>query len=411
MKDVLCVGYSCPPILDPQSILLAKMLRPLREHGYLLHVVALDPLSCQARTDASLGALLPADSQVVRIRASERRLWFRALQRAWPASLGMPDKHVSAHARAVRAGRSLAAKVKPTALFSWAQYHSCGLVALRLKQRLRLPWVAHFSDPWYSNPYRRPTALEGWVNQRLERSVVTGADAIVFVNDETRDATLERYPRGFRAKAHVIPHCFEANLYPSGRSPHEGIVFRHIGHFYGARGIRPLLEAIRTLRTAKPTLLTGVVFEFVGRIRDSEVADVRTLGLEDLVRLRPGVGYVDSLREMRDADVLLLVEAPAATNLFLPSKLVDYLGSGTPVLALTPSRGPAARLLEGTGDTVVAPDDVPAIVDGLVRAIERCRTGARDLSVRRERVLARLDSRATMGMLAEVFRGLGGGES
>jgi glycosyltransferase involved in cell wall biosynthesis len=409
MKDVLCIGYSCPPILDPQSILLAKMLRPLREHGYLFHVVALDPASCQVKTDASLVSLLPADTRVARVAASEQRLWFRALGRAMPSLLRMPDKHATVHLRALRAARALAGTVKPSALFSWAQYHSCSLVALRLKERLGLPWVAHFSDPWHLNPYRRPGFAERWVNARLERAVVSAADAIVFVNEETRDATLERYPRRFRDKAHVIPHCFEPQLYPPERTPHAGIVFRHIGHFYGARGIRPLLEAIRALRGAKPGVLDGVTFELIGRIREPEVADVRALGLDGLVRLRPGVGYRESLREMRDADVLLLVEAPAGTNLFLPSKVVDYLGSGTPIVALTPPQGPAARLLSETGDAVVAPDDVRGIADALARRIESCRDGG--ASPRRREPIARLEARATMGELADVFRQLDGGTS
>jgi glycosyl transferase family 4 len=409
MKDVLCIGYSCPPILDPQSILLAKMLRPLREHGYLFHVVALDPPSCQVKTDASLESLLPADARIVRVAASERRLWFRALGRVMPSLLRMPDKHAPVHFRALRAARALARAVKPSALFSWAQYHSCSLVALSLKKSLGLPWVAHFSDPWHMNPYRRPGLAERWVNERLERAVVSSADALVFVNDETRDSTLERYPARFRDKAHVIPHCFEPELYPSERTPHGGIVFRHIGHFYGARGIRPLLEAIRGLLGAKPEALDGVTFELIGRIREGEVADVRALGLESLVRLRPGVGYRESLREMRDADVLLLVEAAAATNLFLPSKLVDYLGSGTPILALTPTRGPAARLLAETGDAFVAPDDVPGITGALARCIGSCRNGG--APPRRREPIARLEARATTRALADVFRQLDGGTS
>jgi glycosyltransferase involved in cell wall biosynthesis len=266
--------------------------------------------------------------------------------------------------------------------------------------------VAHFSDPWHENPYRRPRFAERWINARLERAVVTAADALVFVNDETRDATLDRYGFNLRAKAHVIPHCFEPDLYPPRRVPHDGIVLRHIGHFYGARGIRPLLEAIRRLRGSRPTVLESVTFELVGRIREPEVAEVRRLGLEDAVRFRPPVSYRESLREMRDADILLLVEAPAATNLFLPSKLVDYLGSGTPVLALTPLQGPAARLLAETGDTVVAPDDVPAIADALARGIERRRAGLNGAGPTRGATLARLESRSTTGTLAELFRSL-----
>ncbi len=53
-----------------------------------------------------------------------------------PSLVRMPDKHAPVHFRALRAARALAGKVKPSALFSWAQYHSCSVVALRLRSVL-----------------------------------------------------------------------------------------------------------------------------------------------------------------------------------------------------------------------------------------------------------------------------------
>jgi hypothetical protein len=77
--------------------------------------------------------------------------------------------------------------------------------------------------------------------------------------------------------------------------------------------------------------------------------------LEEVVRIRPVVPYRRSLQLMTDYDALLLVDAPlirARESVFLPSKLVDYLGSGTPIIALTPLRGSSARVVTTTGGLV-----------------------------------------------------------
>ena len=47
-----------------------------------------------------------------------------------------------------------------------------------------------------------------------------------------------------------------------------------------------------------------------------------------LVTVRPRVPYDESLRLTRDADALLVVDAPSAEpSVFLPSKLVEYIGA------------------------------------------------------------------------------------
>ena len=127
------------------------------------------------------------------------------------------------------------------------------------------------------------------------------------------------------------------------------------------------------------------------------------MGLSDLVEVREGVDYLGSLREMSEADVLVLVEAPAETNLFLPSKLVDYLGAGPPVLAITPSRGPAARLLTDPVDRVMAPENTEGIAAALLDYIRRFRNGELTSTRRSADAVASLRCEATAGILAEVI--------
>jgi hypothetical protein len=57
---------------------------------------------------------------------------------------------------------------------------------------------------------------------------------------------------------------------------------------------------------------------------------------------------------MKSADGLLVIDAPAETSVFLPSKLIDYVGAGRPVLGITPP-GTASTLITSLGGWVSDP--------------------------------------------------------
>src|SRR5438552_8198381 len=106
VREILCISYSCPPTLEPQSILLAKLLGPLLESGYRSHVLGLEPSPVPESTDPFLARLVPPDVRIGRIPASDRSVWFRVVNRYLPGLLRIPDQHLPVHFRAVRAGRA-----------------------------------------------------------------------------------------------------------------------------------------------------------------------------------------------------------------------------------------------------------------------------------------------------------------
>jgi hypothetical protein len=213
------------------------------------------------------------------------------------------------------------------------------------------PWVAHFDDPWAVNPYRRYVPPGA---RHREAEVVARADALVFPTEELRDLYDAAYPHdGVRERAAVIPHGFEPELYPAPRRGAGGPVrLVHVGDFYGLRSPEPLL------RGTPP----GVEVRLVGRVaRQFDVRGAVCTGQ---------VGYRQSLQEMVDADVLVVVDAPLPGQPFLPSKLVDYLGARRPVVGLTTPGSPTARLLERYGFPVAdvrRPDQVQEVLEASVR--------------------------------------------
>jgi hypothetical protein len=66
------------------------------------------------------------------------------------------------------------------------------------------------------------------------------------------------------------------------------------------------------------------------------------------------VDYKTSLALMESADLLLVIDAPFDQSVFLPSKLVDYIGAQRPIFAITPP-GTSAKLVSDLGGMVAHP--------------------------------------------------------
>jgi glycosyltransferase involved in cell wall biosynthesis len=235
------------------------------------------------------------------------------------------------------------------------------IIGLQLKKRLELPWLAHFSDPWVDNPFKKDDWFTRALNAYLERGVIEQADRVVFTSRETADLVMKKYEPSLQAKVRVVPHAFEPALFPSFHElPSGPIVIRYLGDLYLSRTPRPLFEALKRISSLEPDLVKKFRFEIVGDVQALRLEEMGLSTLpEGLVVLRPRVGYRDSLSLMRSASGLMVVDAPVASNtksVFLPSKLIEYLGAGRPIIGLTPP-GTAADLISDLGGWVADPGD------------------------------------------------------
>lgn len=256
------------------------------------------------------------------------------------------------------------------ALLTWSQWHSVHLAGLELKRRHpEIRWVAHLSDPWVDNPLHHRPWFARRVNDRMEQEVFRNADVIELTSDVTLDAIAQRLP-WVRAKAVVVDHAYDPALY-SGETPTAGpLIARYIGTFYGDRTPEPLLAALRSLKVG-PDI---VRVELVGSVPRSMMRTAAWNALpEGLVSVRSGVGYLESLAAMREADVLIVVDAPARRSVFVPSKLIDYIGARRPIVALSPG-GRGADIVRALGGWTAPPEDTDAAAAAVHAALQHARS-------------------------------------
>jgi len=279
-------------------------------------------------------------------------------------------------------------------LITFGQPMSDHMAGLSLKRTLGMPWIAHFSDPWSDNPYGSPHPLARLWLETMERRVIAAADRVLFTSQETVDLVMRKYPTTWRAKASVMPHAFDPGGPDGAPAVEPGdttLVLRHLGNFYGRRNPLLLIEALKLLLQREPATLHDVCLELIGRWVGRETATSSGFGLpEGLLRFRKSIPYEDSLRAMRSASALLIVDAPFEQNVFFPSKLVDYLWARRPILALTPP-GTSAKIVAEAGGAVVSPQTPESIAAGLAEFLTRLRAG--QIGAPCEDVVRRYDAR------------------
>lgn len=407
---LLAVSYALPPMLYPQAIQIGRLLAHIdAEIGAVSGRMdgRAAGLDCYADLDRKLAFHL-----AVRYRPRLDGLAFHLARRFLPFYGRIPDEYRPwvPIAEAATVAKLAETGFRPDVLVTFGEPMSDHLLGLRLKRRLGLPWVAHFSDPWFDNPFRAGDVLANRINRRNERDTIATADQVIFTSRETLDLVMAKYPASWREKADVLPHSFDPALYPSAQPPRgDRIVVRHLGNFYGARTPYPLLRALRTLWDRDRALLDGVDVELVGRVPAAMRWHPAYRALPaGLVKVRGTVPYSESLRLMSEADLLLVMDAPADLSVFLPSKLIDYLGSGSPIMGIVPP-GTSASLLSRLGGTVADPrvpeQVVSALGDAIASAKEWRRAGARrpwgDARVRSE-----FSPDRTARLFLEIVRGV-----
>lgn len=355
-----CLAISCyfPPLLLPRSIQVHRTIHGLSEVGWAPTVVCGEPDTLYGNQDSALEGLYPLTYERIQVTAAPLlNPWYMRLCHHIPFTGRSPDRYLPWALRSANTIRRDLNRDDFDAICTFGNPMSVHLAGAILKRSWGLPWVAHFSDPWVDNPYAQHDPLSLWINEKLESSTIESCDAAVFTTDETRSLVLGKYRSNLRTKASVIPHAFDEDLYPRERVQNEKLTLRSVGNFYGPRTPRVLLEAISKLERETPELVRHCRFEFIGTPPDGIERLLEEYAVGSAVRFCPPVGYLESLGRMKEADVLLLIDAPAEVSVFLPSKLVDYLGSGRPILGLTPSRGASAEVIRAIGGKVVPPDN------------------------------------------------------
>ena len=388
----------------PRGTQVSRVLGQLPSLGWRPTVICLAPRRGGPHWTEH-AAPLPTDVDLIRVPSPAEWAVMRAAFLAVPALRDYPDAgRLWVRPAAAAAMRHLSPD--NTVLITFAQPWSDHLVGLRLRRATHIPWVAHFSDPWSDSPYATPRQRAIW--RPMEDAVVAAASALVFVTDETADLVMRKYPTALHSKVAVVPHGHRGMLDASPAGPPDdasrAMRVLHAGRFY--RNVRTpsvFLQALADVHR-RASLQGRIEVTFLGPHADGFSTEADRLGVGDFVRFVDRVPVQDAEAAAREADVLLVIDAPSdGPSVFLPSKLIDYLPFRKPILGLTPESGASARLLRRLGCPVVPPDRSQVIASTVEDLLRRWESGTLGVGDSFESVAAGYDIRCTARALHDVL--------
>ncbi len=373
MRKLLLLSYTFPPDNTAAAVRPGQLYEYLPALGYQPHVIA-----------SSFEGDSNDRPRVHRVPKAEEpgRLQFASGMARWFMRYCAPyDDRLPWVPYALSAAAGLVHSAPVDAIFSTSPFLASHFTALWLKAKYGLPWIADFQDPIRDNPFRTRRWLYPY-DALIEYFIFRYADRLIANTDTVAAAWRTRYPR-WSEKVSVLWNSFdpreEVPLSQPPKRPYR--VLAHVGSLYGERHPCHLLSALERLGAGPSNIRVKLVGPIEPALLDRHkpLFDrlVRTGLLEYGNRL---VERTEALRETAEADYLLLLDLNEQNaSLQLPSKLLDYIRYGKPILAYTSSDSPVERVLARSGISYVAidPTEIEAAAEKKIAEFMRLPTEPR----------------------------------
>jgi len=234
-------------------------------------------------------------------------------------------------------------------IFSSGPPHSAHLIARRLKEKISVPWVADFRDPWTGIYYYRKLRLSAYadrLNRKLEKKCLNSADRIVVVGETMR----QDFEKITNKPVHVITNGFDPDDYNNLNRPAiDRFRITYTGMFSRDQNPEELWDALCEMKKSIPGFSEDLEICLAGRIDREILESIASKGLDTNLRIH---GYVlkSKLPEIQAISALLLLSINRVENAsyIITGKIFEYLAVQRPILAFCPEKSDVDNIIRET---------------------------------------------------------------
>lgn len=361
-KKLLLITYYWPPCGGPGALRPVKFAKYLPEFGIQPVIltrrdIAYHSLDHELINDVRGVAVIRTES----LDPARLTYWLGMRQyrpRAWEGkikkAMNFPDNKLPWVPFAYEAGLGL----DYDAIFVTAPPFSSFIAGYLLARRTGRPLILDFRDAWLEFPFQPYTnRLEKKMVSYWERKLIRAARAITTVDEVIRDLLGKKYPADL-SRISVIPNGFDPDDFRAVKPPPR-FTISYLGTIRKERDPEYFLKSVADLAREGKIPGDQVEVKFIGHV---EEAFRRAICKFPFTRIMGHLSYGSAIREFCSAHLAVLITK--GEDYFFPSRQLEYLASGLPIIVNGQSPG-AHRLTEafqkGYPGWIFGFDDVPGM--------------------------------------------------
>lgn len=241
--------------------------------------------------------------------------------------------------------------------------HSMHLIAHQLKNKFGLKWIADFRDPWTDIDYfhHLPLTKKSIAKHcALEQMVLKNADEVIVVGNSMKENYLP-----FTKNIHVISNGFDNETVSINNSLDFKFSITHVGLMNADRNHPFLWKVLADIASKNEDFKSDLVIKLIGKVDESVVQSINQFGLSNNLDLVPYLPHDEVIQLQLESQLLLLSinNVPAARGI-ITGKVFEYLQTQRPILAIAPTNGDLAEILNETNaGTVIDFDDEKHLIE------------------------------------------------
>lgn len=233
------------------------------------------------------------------------------------------------------------------AIISTGPPHSTHIIAEKIKNKYKIPWISDFRDPWTSMDYLKQMNLKQFAldkHKRLEESVLRNSTEVVVVGKTIQKEFKENY----NIDSHLIYNGYNANdINIDNLELDEKFTIVHTGSFLHHRNCNDLWKVLSELVIEREDFSSKLEIKLVGNVAPVVLASIEKYELNNNLNLISYVDHYTAKKIQRNAQLLLLpIDRIENAEFVLTGKLFEYLQAKRPILFIGPSYGDAADVIK-----------------------------------------------------------------
>ncbi len=238
-------------------------------------------------------------------------------------------------------------KNKIDAIISSGPPHSMHLIAMDLKKKFNIPWIADFRDPWTNIDYYKDlnlTKRSDKKHKQLERSVLNNADVALTVGKTLGKELAKLGSKNVK----VIENGYDPNDFSNKNNALDSnFTLSHIGSFSPSRNHPVLWKALKELIDENDEFANIFQLKLIGKVDHSVKESIDQYGLSDYVKYIAYLPHHQVIKEQSSSHVLLLMvnNTPNAKGI-VTGKVFEYMASNRPILVIGPKDGDLSEIIK-----------------------------------------------------------------